>query len=215
MREIDAGSIRERLALYGSVGLSELELLSRVVGESRASCILDGVNDLRWLLVAGVDELVSAGFPPRQAELFRASVDLALRLWQRAGYRERYQIRSPEDAYDLLKLFVVEPYQERFWVVPLDNKNYVQSVVCVAVGTVNTAVVTAREVYRIALRYGAASVITGHNHPSGDPTPSPEDIMLVSRITAAGDAMEIPHLDHIIVGNGVYTSLREMGRMRG
>ena len=215
MREIDVGSIRERLALYGSVGLSELELLSRVVGESCARRVLDGVNDLRWLLVAGVDELVSAGFPRRQAELFRASVDLALRLWQRAGYRERYQIRSPEDAYDLLKLFVVEPYQERFWVVPLDNKNYVQCVACVAKGTVDTVAVTAREVFRIALRYGAASVITGHNHPSGDPTPSPGDIKVVSQITTAGDALGIPHLDHIILGDGVYTSLRKMGRMRG
>jgi len=213
---LDVETIRERLSLYGWSSLSVRELLATVVGVARVDGVLDGLSDERWLLVAGIDELVQRGFTRRQAEMFRAAVELALQLWQRAQYHERYHVCSPKAAYELLRPLVMEfPYQEQFFSVPLDSKNRILCVRRVALGTVNAAYVSAREVYRIAIQHSASCILTAHNHPSGDPRPSPEDIALVRGITIIGETLDIPHLDHIILGDGVFTSLREEGRMRG
>jgi len=95
----------------------------------------------------------------------------------------------------------------------MDSKNRVLCVERIALGILNAAYVGIREIYRIAIRHCAASVITAHNHPSGDPHPSPDDIALTKKITDAGELIGIPHLDHIVIGDGVCTSLREAGHI--
>jgi len=211
---VENSGVRERLALYGYDGLSELELLSRMIGADRAARVMDGLLDTRYLLVAGEDELVRRGFTRRQAEQFCAMVALVRRLVQRANYSERFQIRSPSDVYELLKPLVsTYPYQEQFFVIPIDTKNRVLCVERIALGILNAAYVGIREIYCIAIRHRASLVITAHNHPSGDPHPSPDDIALAKRITDAGKLIGIEHLDHVVIGDGVCTSLREAGHI--
>ena len=211
---IDNSEVRERFVLYGYHGLSELELLSVVIGADRAARVMDGLSDVRYLLVAGEDELVRRGFTRSQAEQFRAAAALIRRLVERANYSERTQIRSPSCAYELLKPLVsMYPYQEQFFVVPMDSKNRVLCVERIALGILNAAYVSVREIYCIAIQHRAAAIITAHNHPSGDPHPSPDDIALTKKITDSGELIGIPHLDHIVIGDGVCTSLREAGHI--
>ena len=211
---LERSEVRERFVLYGYHGLSELEMLSMVIGADRAARVLDGLSDTRYLLVAGEDELVRRGFTRKQARQFRAVVALTQRLLQRANYSERSQIRSPSCAYELLKpLMSMYPYQEQFFVVPMDSKNRVLCVERISLGIVNAAYVGVREIYRVAIRHSATVIITAHNHPSGDPYPSSDDIALAKRITDAGKLIGIEHLDHIVIGDGVCTSLREAGHI--
>jgi len=210
----DCSEVRERIALYGYSGLSELELLSGVIGADRAVRVMDGLSDTRYLLVASEDELVMRGFTRDQASRFRMTVALVQRLIQRANYSERAQIRGPSCAYELLKPLVAEyPYQEQFFVVPIDSKNRVLCIERIALGILNAAYVGIREIYCTAIRYRAAAIITAHNHPSGDSTPSPDDIAFAKQITGAGKLIGIEQLDHIVIGDGVCTSLREAGHI--
>ena len=211
---LERSEVHERLALYGYGGLSELEMLSCIIGAERAARVMEGLSDTRYLLVASENELVARGFTREQASRFRMTVALVQRLIQRANYSERAQLRGPSDVYELLKpLISAYPYQEQFLVVPMDSKNRVLCVERVSLGILNAAYVGVREIYRIAIRHCAASVITAHNHPSGDPHPSPDDISLAKQITDAGKLIGIPHLDHIVIGDGVCTSLREAGHI--
>ncbi len=210
MKTADISDVRERLALYGYRGLSELEMLSMIIGSDRATRVMENLLDTRYLLVASEDELVARGFTRDQAVRFRATVALVQRLIQRANYYERAQIRSPSDVYELLKPLASEyPYQEQFFVVPMDSKNRVLRVERIALGILNAAYVSVREIYSVAIQHRAALIITAHNHPSGDPTPTPDDIELAKTVTSAGELIGIPHLDHVVIGDGVYTSLRE------
>ena len=212
---LERSEVRERFVLYGYDGLSELELLSMVIGADRAARVMDGLSDIRYLLVAGEDELVRRGFTRRQAEQFRAMAELTRRAMERKNYSERAQIRSPSCVYELLKPLISKyPYQEQFFVVPIDAKNRVLCIERVSLGILNAAYVGIREIFCIAIRHLAAAIITAHNHPSGDSAPSPDDIEFAQQITEVGELMRIEHLDHVIIGDGVCTSLREMGRLK-
>ena len=101
--------------------------------------------------------------------------------------------------------------QESFCAVYLSTKNQLIAHQTLSVGTLDASLAKARDVFRWALRYNAASVVLLHNHPSGDPEPSREDIAVTQHIARAGEIMEIPVLDHIIIGDGVYVSLCERG----
>jgi DNA repair protein RadC len=93
----------------------------------------------------------------------------------------------------------------------LDTKVRVTATKCIALGTLDTAVLTAREVFRPAIQHSASSIITAHNHPSGDPTPSQEDIAMAKRLTEAGELIGITHLDHLVIGDDTFHSLRQLG----
>ncbi|PZN11013.1 MAG: JAB domain-containing protein, partial [Bacillota bacterium] len=98
-----------------------------------------------------------------------------------------------------------------FYVVLLNTRHYVVGVELISIGTLNGAMVHPREVFRAAIRRGAAALILAHNHPSGDPTPSPEDVQVTRRLVEAGRLMGIDVLDHVIIGDNRYRSLRELG----
>jgi len=210
----DIREIREYVTVFGGAGLSERELLTLLFGEDRAQKLLDGVADTRYLLAASETELVQLGLTPKQAHQFRMTVRLVLRLLLRVSYYDRQQIREVEGIYLLLKPLIAEyPFQEQFWVVVLDTKLRVASVRRVALGTLDAATLSPREVFRPAIQHSASCIITAHNHPSGDPTPSAEDIAMAKRITQAGEIMAIKHLDHIIIGDDTFQSLHRMGLM--
>jgi DNA repair protein RadC len=125
-------------------------------------------------------------------------------------YKER-SVRSPEDGYELLKLFLEEKDREHFIVVSLDTKNQPVSINVCHIGSLNASIVHPREVMKSAILSNAASIIVGHNHPSGKAEPSREDIEVTKRLVEAGKIIGIEVLDHIIVGDGMFTSLKEKG----
>jgi len=128
-----------------------------------------------------------------------------------AGVDERPQIKSPADVANLLLLEMGHLDQEHLRTVLLDTKNRVQQIATIYIGSVNSAQVRIGEIFRDAIRRNSAALIVAHNHPSGDPTPSPEDILVTRQIVEAGKLLDIDVLDHLILGNNRYVSLKERG----
>jgi DNA repair protein RadC len=129
------------------------------------------------------------------------------------GPAVRVALRSPRDAATyLLPLFGARAV-EQFGLVLLDSKHRVLRTAVVSSGTLNSTVVQPRDVFREAMLGGAAAVVAFHNHPSGDPTPSPEDAELTRRLRAAGVLMGLDVVDHVVLGDGRYCSFREMGQI--
>lgn len=121
-------------------------------------------------------------------------------------------INSPHDALELIEPFLQDQDRECFLVVCLDTKNNPTTISVVSIGTLNSSLVHPREVYKVAILANANSVILGHNHPSGDPTPSKEDKEVTNRLIEAGKVLGIEVLDHVVVGdNHRYISLKERG----
>ncbi len=127
-----------------------------------------------------------------------------------AGRGDMVEVETPEDVVDELGI-LVGLSQERFMVVLLDAKNRVIRSDTVHIGTLTQSIVGPREVFRPAVRDGASQIIVAHNHPSGDPTPSPEDIQVTKRLVEVGNALDIPVLDHLIIGEPNWVSLRRLG----
>jgi DNA repair protein RadC len=125
-------------------------------------------------------------------------------------YKERH-IRSPEDGYRLMKHFLDDLDREAFIVISLDTKTQPLSINVCHVGSLNASIVHPREVMKSAILSNAASIMVGHNHPSGNCEPSREDIAVTQRLVEAGKVIGIDLLDHIIVGNDCFVSLKEKG----
>ena len=132
--------------------------------------------------------------------------------WERKK-RKAYSITRPEDVYELVRDELVNADRERFLSVLLTTKNTVIGIETVGIGTINTCMVTARELFKSALLANASRVILCHNHPSGDLTPSDDDIALTRRIVTAGQLLGIDVCDHLIVGRDGYKSLKQMNLM--
>ena len=120
-------------------------------------------------------------------------------------------IRRPEDTLPVLEAELSELGYEKFIALALNTKNHVTAVLPVSSGSLNASIVHPRELFQRAILANAASIIVCHNHPSGDPTPSPEDIALTRKLVEAGQLLDIPILDHVILGYGKYSSFKEMG----
>lgn len=162
-----------------------------------------GVEDVR-LLVDGL---------PLAVELRRRCLRVLLRRVVSLVPEHRPQIRCPEDIWSLVSPVLSIAPVEQLWVLALDTKQRVLAVQCIGQGTIDSAVLSPREVYRWLLSTNAAIWALAHNHPSGDPTPSPEDIRITQVMKQAGDLMRIELLDHIIVGKNDFRSLRQLGHI--
>jgi len=139
-----------------------------------------------------------------------AAVELGKRMTQQAGI-DRMVIRSPQNIADFMMPRLRYENKEKFIVVLLSTKNHVLATPTVSVGTLNASLVHPREVFREAINNSAAAIILVHNHPSGDPMPSQEDISLTTRMAEAGRLLDISVVDHVIIGDGKYVSLKEKG----
>jgi DNA repair protein RadC len=126
---------------------------------------------------------------------------------------DRLPCRSPRDAYTIMAPFAAQEGQEVFWMLCLDSQHRVtrDGVVVITRGILNSSLVHPREVFREAVLRESAAVILCHNHPSGDPTPSPEDRLITEQLAAAGRVLDIPVFDHVVIGAGCYTSFAEQG----
>lgn len=149
------------------------------------------------------------GLNEKQSFHLMAVFEMARRIGKR-DISDKWVIRTPKDIQELI--YDLKFYdKEHFVVVYLNTKNVVIGQETISIGTLNSALVHPREVFKAAIRRGAASIIACHNHPSGDPTPSPEDISLTKRIAEAGEIVGIELLDHVIIAGNKYVSLRETG----
>ena len=120
-------------------------------------------------------------------------------------------ISSPKDAYEMIKEQLEGLDREQFIIACLNTKNEPTNISVISVGTLNKAIVHPREVFKTAILSNAANVIAFHNHPSGDTEPSQQDIQLTNRLYEAGELLGIKLLDHLIIGDGTFTSLKEKG----
>jgi len=208
---------RERMARAGAQALSSTELLAIILrvgvgGEnvlSMAQRILAGFGGLGGLSRADFSQLTAErGLGPAKASQILAALELGRRLMAESP-EERWQIRAPSDAAHILMPVIGHQEQEHFVVLHLDTRNRVTDRETLYKGSLNTSLVRTAEVFRGAVRRNCAAIIVAHNHPSGDPNPSPEDVALTRRLVDAGKLLEIPVLDHLIIGENRYVSLRE------
>jgi DNA repair protein RadC len=220
LRELPAAERpRERLELRGSGGLTSAELVGLLWGSgSRGRSAVDLAEDaitrfdgLTGLARASGLELEALpGVGAAKAAQLMAAFELGRRLmadWPTA----RWAVRSPRDVADRLVLQMGRLEREELRVVVLNTKNIVLRVSTAYQGNVSASLVRVGELFRDAVRLTAASVILVHNHPSGDPTPSPDDLHLTAEALAAGRLLDIAVLDHLVIGHDAYVSLRDRG----
>ena len=210
---------REKLQRLGAGTLGDNELVAIVLGHGRpnqsaldlANMLLDGIGGIEALARARVDDLRNLpGIGPARAAQVLAAVELGRRTLTRAG-RQRVQITTPRTAAELLLPLYGNRSVEQFGVMLLDTRHRVLRTTVVSVGTLDASIVHPREIFREATAAGAAALVLFHNHPSGDPEPSPDDVKLTQRLIAAGVLMGIDVIDHVILGDVRYCSLREKG----
>lgn len=210
---------RERLMKDGPETLSNQELLAIILrtGTKKESVlqlsyrIIQNFEGLKLLKDASIEELTSLnGVGTAKAVQLIAAMELGRRV-SRLQLEERYTIRSPEDGANYVMEDMRFLSQEHFVCLYLNTKNQVLHRQTVFVGSLNASIVHPREVFREAFRRSAASLICFHNHPSGDPTPSREDIEVTKRLAECGKMLGIDMLDHIIIGDQKFISLKEKG----
>jgi len=220
IKELPSGERpRERLRGSGSASLSNSELLAIILRTGTAwenvlglaARILARFGGLVGLARASFGELCAErGIGEAKAAQLKAALELGRRLASTQP-EERVVIRSPQDVANLLMAEMGFLDQEHLRVVLLNSKNQVIAVPEVYKGSVSTSLIRASELFREAVRENCPAIIVVHNHPSGDPTPSPEDVQVTEQIVAAGKLLDIEVLDHLIVGQQSYASLKERG----
>ncbi len=210
---------RERLLKLGAQALSTAELLAinlrtGVGGENvlrLAERLLAHFGSLPGLSRASISELKQVkGIGEVKAIEIKAAIEIGRRLMA-AAPEERARVTTPADAANLLMSEMMFLEQEHLRLVLLDTRNHVLKSPTIYIGSLNTSVIRIGELFRDAIKESAAAMIVVHNHPSGDPSPSPEDINVTRQIVKAGKLLDIELLDHIIIGRNKYVSLKERG----
>ncbi len=220
MRDLPAGERpRERLARAGEGALSTTELLAIILrtgvgGESvldMARRLISRYGGLPGLARASYAELkAEKGLGEAKTAQLKAALELGRRMLL-AAPEDRFTIRSPADVAQLLMAEMAHLEQEHFQVLYLDTRNRLLGSETVYIGSLNASHIRVGEVFRDAVKRNCAAIIVAHNHPSGDPTPSPEDVEVTRQLVAAGDLLDVEVLDHLIIGQHRFVSLRERG----
>ncbi|WP_192598427.1 RadC family protein [Sporosarcina limicola] len=212
---------RERLISQGAGSLSNQELIAILLRTGTkeesvlvlANRILSSFDKIQDLKDATIEEMMLVkGVGQAKAVQLLAAAEIGKRLYRKhsAG---RYTIRSPEDAASYLMTDMSSLSQEHFVVLFMNVKNEILHKQTIFIGSLNSSIVHPREIFREAVKRSAASIIVAHNHPSGNPSPSPEDIEVTKRLIEAGSIMGIELLDHVIIGDHRFISLKEKGYM--
>ena len=204
-----------RLLDHGPTAISTTEILAAIIQGPHALCqaqqLVVKFDGLVGLSRASLFELQSVeGIGPAKAAQIKAALELGRRLMIEPP-ESRTQIRSPADAANLLlgEMSLLE--KEHLRVLLLDTKHYVLGSPTVYIGSVNTTMIRVAEVFQEAIKANCAGIIVAHNHPSGDPAPSPEDVAVTLQLVAAGKLLDIEVLDHLVIGRQRYVSLKERG----
>lgn len=212
---------RERLQKFGPHALSAQELLALVLGRgvsgksvmSIAQELIARFGSVKGVSEATTEELANIkGIGAAKAAQLKAAFEL--------GKRQQLEKESPYDTYDItdpqtvvkaIRLSIKDKAKEHFKLIILNTRNKIVAITHVSTGTLSASLVHPREVFRDAIRYSASSVILVHNHPSGDPEPSEEDLRITRRLIDAGRIIGIDVLDHIIIGKDTFRSFKEKG----
>ena len=212
---------RERMAAHGPASLSNAELLAIILRTGNreqtalelASRILAEPGGLRYLTEATLEELSKfKGVGLAKASQIKAAFELGKRISSMTP-ETRPVIKSPEHVAQLVMEDLRNLDRETFHIVCLNTKNQVVKTEMISKGSLNSSLVHPREVFKTAISRSAAAVILVHNHPSGDPSPSPEDLKITRRLVEVGELVGIEVLDHLIIGQQSYISLKEKGHM--
>ncbi len=208
---------REKLLRQGAATLDDAELVAVVLGSGVRGCdalavgreLLNAAGALDGLAVLPPARLTRArGIGPGRAARLLAAVELGRRVI--AGPRpERPRLSSPAAAAAHLLPRLGRLREEHFGVLLLDTRHRLIRAVVVSVGSLDSSLVHPREVFRAALEHSAAAIVLFHNHPSGEPSPSAEDLSLTRRLVESGELVGIPVVDHVVVGDGCWHSVRE------
>ncbi len=209
---------RERLARYGAASLSDAELIAIILRSGAEGLnVIDMATALMRHFNSSLAELGQAGFEqlqerhgigPAKASQILAALELGKRV-ALASPESRPQVQTPDAVVRLLAPELAFAEQENVKVVLVDTRNYVIATPTIYKGSLNAASVRVGELFREAIRRNTAAIIVAHNHPSGDPTPSPEDITLTRRLVEAGKLLGVEVLDHIIIAHSRWLSLKE------
>lgn len=214
---------REKLLRLGSGALSEAELLALILGSGDAAsnrsaldlgrALLTEFGALRRLADASCSELQRVkGVGLAKATSIKAALELSNRCKARP-LESLASYTSPSQVFEHLNYEFRDRRKEYFMALLLDGKNRIIRRAQISEGSLNQSLVHPREVFNVAVRESAAALILLHNHPTGDPTPSPEDLEVTRRLCEAGELMGIKVLDHIIIGDGSFYSFTERGIM--
>jgi DNA repair protein RadC len=212
---------REKLLARGPEALSEAELLALLLRTGNASTGQSAVDHARLLLnhfesLKGIDDAsiqelrAIKGIGPAKSAELKACMEIARRLRQKK-WEAGDALRSSEDVFRHFSERLMNEKREIFYVVLLNNKNRKIREVKISEGSLTASLVHPREVYNPVIRESAAAVIFVHNHPSGDPAPSPEDMEITRRLKEVGEVMGIRVLDHVVVGHDRYFSFSDRG----
>lgn len=215
---------REKLLASGAASLSDVELLAILLRTgTRTQSVLHVAEEVlakyrdRGLVsvvhMAPAELAEVKGIGQAKAATILAAVELGRRLASKAA--EKFEtIHGPEDVAAYAMPHFRYELREHFAVMLLDTKNHVLGMPTVSVGSLSASIVHPREVFRVAIQQAAASIILLHNHPSGDPSPSQEDIAVTEQLIKVGKIMDLPVLDHIIIGDNNFISLKEQGMVK-
>lgn len=210
---------RERLALKGPKELSTAELIAILLrvgipGENAVELgdrLLKTFGGLVGLHQATLEEVCAQhGIGMAKAAQIKAAIELGRRMVE-VSPEERLVIHSPQDAADLVMYEMMGFTQEQLWVILTDTRNHLMHIEKIYKGSLNASSVRVGELFKAAVQRSAASLLIVHNHPSGDPTPSPEDVALTRAAIQAGKLLDIEVLDHLVIGAGRFVSLKERG----
>lgn len=211
----------ERGIEFGFESLSNSELMGIIIGTgSREKSAIGLSNDIIKLMDSisdlsnvTLEELCNIkGIGRTKASKIIAAVNLGQRIYK-SNIKSKLKITSPEDVYKAFSSEMCFLKREEFRVILLNTKNSVISTELISIGSLNSSIVHPREVFNKAIKKNSASVILIHNHPSGNPSPSKEDLVITRRLIEAGNIIGIKVLDHIIIGHGKFYSLKENDEM--
>lgn len=213
---------REKLLTHGETRLDDHELLAIILGQGTretsvlelAERLLNTHHGLRELQSASVEELLTTkGIGPGKAASIKAALEIGRRI--NLHIKNRIVVKSPADVKEIVEQFLLSEMRdydrEHFMVLYLDRKGGLIVKEDVSIGGLHSSIVHPREVFKTAVKRSAASVILAHNHPSGDPSPSRDDIDITRRLIEAGQIMGIEVLDHVVIGDNRYCSFKEKG----
>jgi len=218
IRDIESYAIkehRERIYNYGTEAAGTKELLWCVlypIPQEKLETLFANFN-IKQISLMSIPKLMKIGFSKTQATKIQSVFELARRLETFVDEPKR-KICSPKDVYACMFPKYREQKKEKFIALYLDTKNQVLKEETVSLGSLNASIVHPREVFKSALELSSASLIVRHNHPSGDPSPSREDIAVTEKLVDGGKLLGIDVLDHIIIGDGRYVSLKDEGFIR-
>ena len=209
---------RERLVKLGAQALSAQELLQLILGRGvagesvavSAQKLLTQFGSLQKLAEASIEELSSIkGIGLAKAAEIKAAFEIARRFSTQTPSYKSKELTDPEKVYRLIKSKLKDYHKEHFYLIALNSRNH--SIAEISIGSLNSVVVHPREVFAEAIKNKAASVIFAHNHPSGDPEPSEDDLLLTKKLVESGKILGIEVIDHIIIAQENFFSFRDKG----